>query len=61
MNLEKEINATISYWMDDVLFYFNESGKSRHEVAQMFKNMFNQCIDEYEKELDNADEEEEES
>jgi len=61
MNLEKEINATIDYWMDDILFLLNESNKSRYEVAQMFKNIFSQRIDEYVEELDNTDEEEENS
>ena len=56
MNIEREINATIDNWLDDILFYFNESDKSCHEVAQTFKNVFNKCIDKLEKELDSKEE-----
>jgi len=56
MNIEKEINATIDYWLDDILFIFNES-ESYHEIAQTFKNIFNERIDELEKEFDNEEEE----
>ena len=56
MNLEREINATIDNWLDDILFYFNENDKSCHKVAQTFKNIFNERIDKLEKELDNEEE-----
>jgi hypothetical protein len=56
MDIKKEINATIDYWLDDILFYFNESGKSYYEVAQIFKNVFSQRINKLEKELNNEEE-----